>query len=76
MSERTALLAGAALGAVVGAAAAFLLFTQRGRAMRDDLEPTVRDLVRDAGKLQGAVAQIRESVAGATERPARTRPDA
>jgi gas vesicle protein len=73
VSERTALLAGAALGAVIGAAAAFLFFTDRGRAVRDELEPTLRDLAREAGRLQGAVTEIRESVAGPT---AWSRPDA
>ena len=64
MSERTALLAGAAAGAVVGAAAAFLFFTGRGRAVRDEIEPALRDLAREAGRLQGAVAHVRESLPG------------
>jgi hypothetical protein len=54
----------AILGAAAGAAAGFLMFTERGRRMREDFGPELDSLAREAGKLRAAVDQIREGVTG------------
>jgi gas vesicle protein len=42
-------------GAVVGALAAYLFFTERGRALRSKLEPALEDFAREVGRFQGDV---------------------
>ena len=58
MNERTAVTAGALIGAVVGAAASYLFFTERGRELRDRIEPTIEDLQREFGRFQGTIEQV------------------
>ncbi len=58
MNERTAVTAGAIVGALVGAAASYLFFTERGRMMRDRLEPAVDDLRREFARFQGTIEQV------------------
>lgn len=58
MSERTAVTLGALVGAVVGAAASYLLFTEAGRAMRDRLGPALEDLQQEFSKFQGTIEQV------------------
>jgi hypothetical protein len=57
-------MATAILGAAAGAAAGFLFFTEGGRRLRRDLEPEFDNLVREVGRLRGAVDQIRQGLAG------------
>ena len=52
MSERFRVMAGAVVGGLVGAAATYLFFTERGRVIRDRLEPTVDELHRELAKFQ------------------------
>jgi len=47
VNERTAICLGAIAGAVVGGALGFLYLTDRGRRLRDDLEPKVSDLIAE-----------------------------
>jgi len=49
---------GAALGAVCGAAAAYLFFTDRGRGVRDRLEPAVDDLRREFMRFQKTIGKV------------------
>lgn len=50
MSDRTSILLCALAGAVVGGAAGYLLFTEEGRRLRQDLEPKLVDLMSEIDK--------------------------
>jgi gas vesicle protein len=58
VNERTVVTAGALIGALVGGAASYLFFTDRGRELRDRLEPAVADLRREFGRFQGTIEQV------------------
>ena len=60
MSEHSRLMTGAAIGAVAGIAAAYLFFTERGRTLRDRLEPAVDDLRREFARFQKTVEKVGE----------------
>jgi len=49
---------GAAVGALVGAAASFLFFTDRGRGLRDKMEPAVDDLRQEFARFQRTVEKV------------------
>jgi gas vesicle protein len=49
---------GGAVGALVGAAGAFLFFTDRGRSMRDRMEPAVDDLMREFQKFRRTLEKV------------------
>jgi hypothetical protein len=50
-------------GAVLGGLAGFLFFTDRGRAVRRQLEPALDDFVRELSSLRGTVQRAAD-VAG------------
>lgn len=52
------IIAGAALGALCGAAAAYLFFTERGRVLRDRLEPSVDELRREFMRFQKTIEKF------------------
>ena len=58
MSEQTRVYAGAMLGALVGAAAAYLFFTERGRVIRDRIEPAVDDVRREFMRFQKTIEKV------------------
>ncbi len=58
MDDRMAVTAGALIGAVVGAAASYLFFTERGRVLRDRIEPTFADLEREFERFRGTIQQV------------------
>lgn len=58
MTERATICTGAMVGAVVGATAAYLFFTERGRVTRDRIEPAVDDLMREFQKFRGTIEKI------------------
>jgi gas vesicle protein len=58
VDDRTAVTAGALIGAVVGAAAGYLFFTDRGRGLRDRIQPAIDDLQREFGRFQGTIQQV------------------
>jgi gas vesicle protein len=58
VNERTAVTVGAVVGALVGGAATYLFFTERGRTLRDQLEPAVEDLQREFSRFQGTIQQF------------------
>lgn len=64
MNERSMLVVGAVLGAAAGAVAGFLLFTERGRQLREDIEPELDTIFREAGRLKTAITQVRDGVSG------------
>jgi gas vesicle protein len=49
---------GAVVGALVGGAASYLFFTERGQVLRDRLEPAVEDLRREFTRFQGTIEQV------------------
>ena len=56
--ERDAIFAGAAVGAFVGGAAAYLFFTDPGRQMRDRMEPAVDDLMSEFQKFRRTLEKV------------------
>ena len=58
MNERTAVLAGALVGALTGAFTSYLFFTERGRNMRDRIEPTVDELRHEFLKFQRTIEKV------------------
>jgi gas vesicle protein len=55
------IIGGAVLGAMLGAAAGYLFFTERGRRLRRDIEPDLQTIVREAMRLGRTVADLRQS---------------
>lgn len=58
MNEQTRVWAGAMLGAMVGATAAYLFFTDRGRGVRDRLEPALDDARREFMRFQKTIQKF------------------
>ena len=58
MNEQSRVMSGAVVGALVGAAAAYLFFTDRGREMRDRLEPLVDELRHEFTRFQRTVEKV------------------
>ena len=58
MTERYAMVAGAAIGAVIGAAASYIFFTERGRHLRDRMEPAVDDLMREFQRVRRTLEKV------------------
>ena len=58
MSDQTKVIQGAVVGAVVGACASYLFFTEGGRAVRDRFEPMVDDLKRDFERFQKTIEKF------------------
>jgi gas vesicle protein len=52
------LVAGALVGAAVGMAASYLFFTERGRGLRDRLEPFVDDLRHEFTRFQRTIQKV------------------
>ena len=58
MSEQSRVISGALVGALTGAAAAYLFFTERGAVLRERMEPAVDDLQREFAKLRRTVEKL------------------
>lgn len=58
MSERQMVILGAVAGAAVGAAAGYLFFTERGRVLRDRMEPFVEDLRQEFTRFQRTIQKV------------------
>lgn len=58
MNEQTRVYAGAVLGALVGAAAAYLFFTDQGRVLRERIEPAVDDVRREFMRFQKTIEKF------------------
>lgn len=59
MNERSAIVFGALAGAVLGGAAAFLFLTERGRRLREDLEPRLQEVVNEFQRVRLTLDQAR-----------------
>jgi gas vesicle protein len=46
------------VGALAGAVAGYLFFTDRGRELRDKLEPAINDLQREFTRFRGTIEQF------------------
>jgi gas vesicle protein len=51
------------LGALVGGVAGYLLFTERGKQMRDELEPRLNDVMGEIDRLRQTFESTRTAVA-------------
>ncbi len=60
MNESRVIAAGAVVGAMVGAAASYLFFTNAGQQVRNRLEPAVDDLRREFARFQKTVEKLGE----------------
>jgi gas vesicle protein len=58
VTDRTAICSGAMVGALVGAAVSYLFFTDRGRTVRDRMEPAVDDLMREFQKFRRTIEKV------------------
>ena len=55
MTEQQRAFVAAAVGAVAGGIAGYLLFTDRGRELRRRMEPAIEDFARELVQLRGTV---------------------
>ncbi len=62
MNERVAIWLGAVAGAVVGGALGYLYLTDRGRDVREELEPAVSDLLTELRKAWETAEQARAAL--------------
>lgn len=67
VSDRMPIFLGALAGAIVGGAAGYLLFTEAGRRLRDDLEPQLVNLLTELGRTRDAAVGAREAIAGSVD---------
>ena len=58
MRDQSPIVLGTIVGAIVGAAAAYLFYTENGRAIRDRIEPAVDDLRREFLKFQKTIEKV------------------
>ena len=62
MDDRARIALGMAVGAVVGGFAGFLVFTERGRTFRRELEPQLDEMLAEAQRLTAAFDRTRQAV--------------
>jgi gas vesicle protein len=55
------------LGAILGGVAGYLLFTERGRQMREELEPRLEELLGEVDKLRTTFERTRSAVSEGLE---------
>ena len=60
MNQSRMVVAGAMVGALIGAAATYLFFTDAGKQVRDRLEPAVDELRREFVRFQKTVEKLGE----------------
>lgn len=63
MDDRGRIALAIGLGALVGGVAGYLLLTERGRRMRDELEPRLNDVLGEVDKLRQTFESTRTAVA-------------
>ncbi len=62
MDDRARIALSMAVGAAVGGFVGFLLFTERGRTFRRELEPQLEDMFGEAQRLTAAFDRTRRAV--------------
>ena len=60
MSEQSRVMSGAIAGVLVGVAVSYLFFTERGRELRERIEPAVDEMKREFTKFQKTIAKVGE----------------
>jgi gas vesicle protein len=65
VNERAAIWLGALAGAVVGGALGYLYLSDRGRELREDLEPAVSDLMTELRRSWEAAEHARQAMSEA-----------
>jgi len=60
VNDSRMMVAGAFIGAIVGAAASYLFLTEEGRQVRSRIEPAVDDLRREFARFQKTVEKLGE----------------
>lgn len=55
MNDRNLMILGGMLGALVGVGVGFVLFTDRGRQLRAELQPEIETMIREAVRLSQVV---------------------
>jgi hypothetical protein len=63
VTERSIIVVGGIVGALVGAASAYMFFTPNGQRFRVDAERNLTALIQEAERLLSAADQVRQSVA-------------
>jgi gas vesicle protein len=58
VNESRVVVAGAIVGALVGAAASYLFFTDAGKQMRNRVEPALDDLRRELGRFKKTIEKL------------------
>lgn len=58
MSEQSRVMAGAMVGALMGAVGAYLFLTERGRDLREQLEPALDDMKRELSRFQETIEMV------------------
>jgi gas vesicle protein len=58
-NDRNLMILGGILGAAVGVAAGFVLFTERGRQLRAELQPEIETVLREAVRLTQVVEEFK-----------------
>ena len=58
MNEQSRVITGTLIGALAGAAVSYLFFTDRGRTVRDRIEPTIDDLMREFTRFRGTIEKV------------------
>jgi len=59
MNDRNLMILGGMIGAIVGAGVGFVLFTERGRQLRAELQPEIEDVIREAVRLTQVVDEFK-----------------
>ncbi len=62
MNERSAIWLGALAGAIAGGAFGYLYFTERGRGLREEVEPAVTNLLAELGKAWETAEEARQAI--------------
>jgi gas vesicle protein len=60
VNDSRVMVAGAIVGALIGASASYLFFTDAGKQWRDRLEPAVDDLRKEFARFQKTVEKVGE----------------
>jgi len=60
VNDSRVMVAGAIVGALIGAGAGYLFFTDAGKQMRDRLEPAVDDLRKEFARFQKTIEKVGE----------------
>lgn len=58
MNDQSKMVAGAAVGALIGCTVSYLFFTDGGKVIRERLEPTVDDLTREFTKFRRTIEKV------------------